>query len=132
MKLTTKLAAVLVVLFTAWSVSAQTETSSANERRVSLNEVAVAYDAGGASALEGTLRTTALNGSPASPVTNVRAIIKNTTSISFAFVSGVITFYDAAGVRCGEGIFKADTLAAGESFETDAPGLRIRCQATTW
>jgi len=132
MKLTTKLGAALVVLFTAWVVSAQTETSSANERRVALNEVAVAHDADNASALEGTLRTTELNGSPDSPVTNVRVVIKNTSSVSFAFVSGVITFYDAAGVRCGEGIFKADTLATGESFETDTPGLRIRCQVATW
>lgn len=132
MKLTTKLMSALVVLFTAWSVSAQTETSSANERRVPLNEAAVAHDADGASALEGTLQTTALNGSPESPVTNVRIVVKNTSSISYAFVSGVVTFYDNAGVRCGEGIFKADTLAAGESFETDTPGLRIRCQPVTW
>jgi hypothetical protein len=132
MKLTTNLAIALVALFSAWSVSAQTQTSSANERRVSLNEVAVAHDATGASALEGTLRTTELNGSPESPVTNVRLIVKNTSGVSYAFVSGSVTFYDAAGVRCGEGIFKADTLAADESFETDTPGLRIRCQVATW
>jgi len=132
MKLTTKLTTALVVLFTAWSVSAQTETSTADERRVPLNEVAVAHDANGASALEGNLRTTELNGSPESPVTNVRVVIKNTSSISYAFVSGTVTFYDNAGVRCGEAIFKADTLAAGESFETDTPGLRIRCQPSTW
>lgn len=131
MKLTTKLATAFVVLLTAWSVSAQT-SNSVNERRMSLNEVAVAHDAKGVSALEGTLRTTALNGSPDSPVTNVGVIVKNTSGISYAFVSGLVTFYDAAGVRCGEGIFKADSLAADESFETDAPGLRIRCQAATW
>ncbi|HEU4714236.1 MAG TPA: hypothetical protein VFS76_21900 [Pyrinomonadaceae bacterium] len=131
MRLTT-LTATLVVLFSVWTVSAQTQTSTVEERRVSLNEVAVAHDAEGASALEATLRTTELNGSSESPVTNVRVVIKNSSTISFAFVSGVITFYDNAGVRCGEGIFKADTLATGESFETDTPGLRIRCQPATW
>jgi len=35
-------------------------------------------------------------------------------------------------VRCGEGIFKADALAVNESFETDTPGIRIRCSATSW
>ncbi len=133
MKLTIKLATVLVVLlFTAWSVSAQESTNSANEKRVSLNEPAVAHDANGAAALEGTLRTTVLNGSQDSPVTNVRMVIRNTSGISYAFVSGVVTFYDNAGVRCGEGVFKADALAADESFETDTPGVRIRCQAATW
>ncbi len=132
MKLTTKLATALVILITACSTSAQQTTSSANEKRVSLNEVAVAHDASGGAALEGTLRTTALNGSPESPVTNARLVVRNTSGISYAFVSGVVTFYDSANIRCGEGIFKADALAADESFETDTPGLRIRCEAVTW
>lgn len=132
MKLTTQLAAAFVVFLTAWSVSAQESTNSANERRVPLNEAAVAHDANGAAALEATLRTTELNGSADSPVTNVRVVVRNTSGISYAFVSGVVTFYDSAGVRCGEGIFKADVLAADESFETDTPGVRIRCQAATW
>ncbi len=132
MKLTTKLATALVILITACATSAQQTTSSANEKRVSLNEVAVAHDASGGAALEGTLRTTALNGSPESPVTNARLIVRNTSGISYAFVSGVVTFYDSANIRCGEGIFKADAIAADESFETDTPGLRIRCEAVTW
>lgn len=131
MKLTTKIAAPLVLLFAACCVSAQ-ETSSGNEKRVSLNEVAVAHDDEDTAALQATLRTTALTGSPESPVTNVRLIVKNTSGISYAFVSGVVTFYDAAGIRCGEGIFKADAVAVEEAFETDAPGIRIRCEATTW
>jgi hypothetical protein len=130
MKLTIKLA--IVILCTAWSINAQTTTNSANERRVALSEVAVAHDATGAPALEGTLRTTELNGSAESPVTNVRMIVKNTSGIAYAFVSGVATFYDSTGVRCGEGIFKADAVAADESFEADTPGVRIRCQAATW
>jgi hypothetical protein len=43
-----------------------------------------------------------------------------------------VNFYDAAGFRCVEGVFKADSLAVDESFETDSPGTRIRCEATTW
>jgi len=134
-KLTTKLGTALVVLLIAsWSVNAQesASTTNGNEKRVSLNEAAVAHDDDGAPALQGTLRTTALNGSPDSPVTNVRLIVKNTSGIPYAFVSGVVTFYDAAGIRCGEGIFKADALAVDESFETDSPGVRIRCETSTW
>lgn len=103
-----------------------------NERRVALTETAVALDASGAAALEATLRTTALNGAPETPVTNIRMIVKNRSAMPYAFVSGAVTFYDAAGVRCGEAVFKADALAVDESFETDTPGLRIRCTAATW
>ena len=132
MKLTTKLAAAVVVLVTACAINAQQTPTDGNEKRVALNEVAVAHDNDGVAALQGTLRTTALNGAPDSPVTNVRLIIKNTSGITYAFVSGVVTFYDSAGIRCGEGIFKADALAVDESFESDTPGVRIRCEATTW
>src|ERR1700752_1169317 len=58
--------------------------------------------------------------------------IRNRSAIPYAFVAGAVTFYDAAGVRCGEGVFKADALAVDESFETDAPGIRIRCEVATW
>jgi hypothetical protein len=128
------LSACLAVLIGAFCVSAQepTVTGSLNEKRVPLTEAAVALDASGAPALEATLRTTALNGAPETPVTNVRMIIKNRSSLAYAVVSGAVTFYDSAGVRCGEAVFKADAVAADESFETDAPGLRIRCEATSW
>jgi hypothetical protein len=122
----------LVLFGGALCVSAQETTGALNEKRVPLSEAAVAMDATGAPALEATLRTTALNGAPDTPVTNVRMLIKNRSTVAYAFVSGSITFYDAAGVRCGEGVFKADSLAADESFETDSPGLRIRCEATSW
>ena len=105
---------------------------SLNEQRVSLTQPAVALDGSGAPALEATLRTTALNGAPETPVSNIRMIVKNRSTLPYAFVSGSVTFYDAAGVRCGEGVFKADSLGVDESFETDAPGTRIRCEATTW
>lgn len=124
----------LCILFSALLVSAQETTivGNLNEQRVALTQAAVALDASGTAALEATLRTTALNGAPETPVTNVRIVVKNRSTLPYAFVSGEVTFYDAAGVRCGEGVFKADALAVDESFETDLPGLRIRCEATTW
>ena len=116
---------------TSLAVMAQQPNAPA-ERRVALTDTAVALDAAGVSALEGSLRTTALNGTPDSPVTNIRMVVKNSSAISYAFASGLVTFYDAGGVRCGEGLFKADALAVGEAFETDTPGIRIRCSPATW
>jgi hypothetical protein len=127
-----KIAASLVILASSIYASAQQETGSLTEKRVPLTEAAVAFDATGAPALEATLRTTALNGAPDAPVTNVRMIVRNRSTIAYAFVSGSVAFYDSAGIRCGEGVFKADALAADESFETDTPGLRIRCEAVSW
>ena len=126
------IAASILVLLTTLYVSAQQTTGTLIEKRVPLTEAATAFDASGVPALEATLRTTALNGAPDTPVTNVRIIVRNRSTIAYAFVSGSVAFYDSAGVRCGEGVFKADALAADESFETDPPGLRIRCEATSW
>lgn len=128
------IAASIVMLCAVLCASAQ-EIAPANtltEKRVALTEAAVALDASGVPALEASLRTTALNGAPDTPVMNIRMIVRNRSTIAYAFVSGSVTFYDAAGVRCGEGVFKADALAVDESFETDSPGLRIRCEASTW
>jgi len=129
-----KLAAFAVVLCSALIANAQTATTNTEpaEKRVPLNEAAVAFDASGAAALEATLRTTALNGSADAPVSNVRLVVKNVSTIPYAFVSGIVTFYDSAGVRCGEGVFKGDAVTANESFETDSPGLRIRCEPASW
>jgi hypothetical protein len=102
------------------------------EKRVALNEKAVALDGLGAPALEATLRTTALNGAEDSPVTNTRLVLRNAGSVSYAFVSGLVTFYDGSGVRCGEGLFKANALSVDEAVETDTPGIRIRCAPATW
>jgi hypothetical protein len=82
--------------------------------------------------LEGTLRTTALNGAPDTPITNTQIVIKNISPIFYVYVSGVVSFYDSSGVRCGEGLFKADALASNESVEVDTPGVRIRCTPATW
>lgn len=119
-----------VFLMSCFGVAAQDAASS--EKRVALSEKAVALDATGATALEATLKTTALNGSDDSPVTNISVVIRNSSTQSYVYVSGLITFYDGSGVRCGEGVFKADALSADESFETDTPGIRIRCAPSTW
>lgn len=120
-----------MLLASCFSAAAQ-DRGALNERRVPLNETAVALDGSGASALSATLMTTALNGADDMPVTNVRFVVRNTSSVPYAFVAGLVTFYDGAGVRCGEGLFKANALAVDEAFETDAPGVRIRCSPATW
>ena len=126
------IAASILVLVSAFYASAQQVTGELIEKRVPLTEAATAFDAEGKPALEATLRTTVLNGAPDTPVTNVRMLVRNRSTIAYAFVAGAVAFYDSAGVRCGEGIFKADALAADESFESDMPGLRIRCEAVSW
>lgn len=102
------------------------------EQRVALSEAAAGFDSKGAPAIEGRLLTTVLNASDDSPITNVRLVLKNTSSNSYTYVSGWATFYDAGAVRCGEGLFKVDALAPGESSETDTPGLRLKCTPTSW
>jgi hypothetical protein len=102
------------------------------EQRASLNDVAVALDAKGAPAFEARLSTTVLNGSQDSPVTNVRLVVKNTTTNFYSYITGWATFYDSSALRCGEGLFKVDALAPNESAETDTPGLRLRCSPATW
>jgi hypothetical protein len=121
----------LVVIASCLCAVAQ-QPNDLDEKRVPLTDTAVAFDATGAAALEASLRTTALNGAVDSPVTNIRVVIKNTSRVSYAFLTGLVTFYDGAGVRCGEGMFKAGALAADEAFETDVPGIRIRCAPVTW
>lgn len=122
-------AALAVLLCVAITTLAQATKS---EERVALGTAAVALDASGTAALESTLRTTGINGAPDTPVNNIRLVVRNVSPIFFGYISGVVTFYDSAGVRCGEGLFKADVLAPGESVETDTPGIRIRCSAATW
>ena len=102
------------------------------EQRAALNEAATGFDAKGAPAIEGKLLTTMLNGSEDSPLTNVRLVVKNTSSTFYTYVTGWATFYDSNAVRCGEGMFKVDALAPGESAETDTPGLRLKCTAASW
>jgi hypothetical protein len=102
------------------------------EQRVALNEPATGLDAKSAPALEARMLTQNLNGSDDSPVTDVKVSIKNITSNFYTYVSGWATFYDASGVRCGDGLFKVDALAPQESVEVDTPGIRLRCSPQTW
>jgi len=122
----------LVLSLRVLSASAQQSLQSTGEQAVALTQAAVALDGRGTPALEGTLRTTALHGAPDAPVTNIRLVIRNVGPLPYSYVSGLVTFYDASGVRCGEGIFKADEVLANESVETDTPGIRIRCAPTSW
>ena len=103
-----------------------------NEQRAALTDVAIAFDARSAPALEARLQTQVLNGSDDSPVTNVKIAVKNVTPNFYTYVSGWATFYDASGTRCGEGLFKLDAMAPQESSEVDTPGLRLRCTPSTW
>lgn len=104
----------------------------ATEQTVPLAEQPVAFDSEGNEALAGRLLNTMLRGTVDAPVKNLRLVIENRSESFYTYVSGWATFYDADGVRCGEGLFKLDALAPSESAETDLPGLRLRCAPTTW
>jgi hypothetical protein len=123
-----KLISIAFLLFASASIHAQ----QTGEARVPLTEHAIATDASGREAIAARLRTTDLRGSLDSPVTNIRLVLENRSSFFYTYVSGWVTFYDSEGVRCGEGLFKLDALAVGESAETDTPGLRLRCAPVTW
>lgn len=123
-----------LLLCGALGVNAQQATGAAqgNEQRVGLEEPAVALDSSGQAALSGQLLTKALTGTPDAPVRNARFIIENRAALFFTYVSGVVTFYDERGVRCGEGEFVLNALAPGEQAEVDAPGLRLSCSPRAW
>jgi hypothetical protein len=127
----------LVLLASSLSVSAQqtpaeTGAAGSNEPRVALTEATTAFDAAGHVALGGRLRTTSLAGTQDAPTRNVLIAIENRSQFFYNYVSGSATFYDAGGVRCGEGLWKVGTLAVGETAEVDTPGLRLTCTPTTW
>lgn len=122
----------LILFSFTFIICASVNAQQAGEQRVPLQEQAVALDAEGRAALGARLRTTDLRGAVDSPVTNVRLVIENRSQFFYTYVSGWATFYDAEGVRCGEGLFKLDALAASEAAETDTPGLRLRCAPATW
>ena len=102
------------------------------EQRAALNEPAIALDARSAPALEARLLTQVLNGAEDSPVTNIKLSVKNATANFYTYVSGWATFYDANGMRCGEGLIKIDALGPQEAAEVDTPGLRLRCSPQSW
>jgi hypothetical protein len=108
------------------------ETAAGGEPRVALTEATTAFDAAGRIALGGRLRTTTLAGTQDAPARNVLITIENRSRFFYNYVSGSATFYDAGGVRCGEGMWKVGTLAVGEVAEVDTPGLRLTCSPATW
>jgi hypothetical protein len=110
----------------------QSGSGPAVEQPVALLARPIALDAQGREALAGRLLTTSLQGSPDSPVPNIRLVIENISPFFYEYVSGRVTFYDGQGVRCGEGLFKFDVLASREQAETDTPGLRLRCAPAAW
>ena len=132
MNLKVVLGTIVITLAAATGICAQQGGPGSNETTAALTAPTSAFDARGNPALEGRLLTTMLNGAQDSPVTNVRLMMKNAGATYYTYVTGWATFYGADGVRCGEGLFKLDALAPGESAETDTPGLRLRCSPSTW
>jgi len=135
-KMKTILCLACIVLSSVIANAQQTATpapaTSSTEQSVALTDRAVALDAKGGPALTAQLRTTALSGTQDAPAQNVRIVIQNSSPFFYNYVSGWASFYDATGVRCGEGLFVLPALAPQESAEVDTPGLRVRCAPATW
>ena len=106
--------------------------TDAADGRVPLSEAAVSRGTNGEALIAATLRAVPAMGTPDAPVANVRFVIENRSAAAYSLLSGRVTFYDAAGVRCGEGLFTANSLAASERAEVDAPGLRLICAPAAW
>ena len=123
-----------IIACVALSVRAQqaTESGPAVEQPVALNSQPVALDARGRETLRARLLTPVLQGTPDSPIPNIRLVVENISPFFYEYVSGRVTFYDGQGVRCGEGLFKFDVLAPREQAETDTPGLRLSCAPVAW
>jgi hypothetical protein len=102
------------------------------EPRVALADAATAYDIAGRVAVAARLRTTQLAGAQDAPVRNVSIVVENRGGVFYNYAAGWATFYDGAGVRCGEGLWKVEAFAPGESAEVDTPGLRLTCAPATW
>ena len=121
----------------AWSVAAQSQETqrggnAAAGRSVPLTEQAVASDAAGGAVLAATLRSAAIEGSPEALTKNARLILENTSGVSYSYASGYATFYDAGGVRCGEGLWTLSAFEPGERAEVDTPGLRLTAKPVAW
>ncbi|MCA1613336.1 MAG: hypothetical protein LC800_04085 [Acidobacteria bacterium] len=119
----------------AWGQEAQpagADERGVRETRVALTEAATAYDVEGRVAVGARLNTTGLAATPDAPVRNVSVVVQNRSAFFYNYASGWATFYDAQGVRCGEGLWKVEAFAPGESAEVDTPGLRLTCSPATW
>jgi hypothetical protein len=120
------------VLVNAQQTATPAPATNSTEQSVPLTDRAIALDAKGAPSLTAQLRTTALSGTQDAPAQNLRIVIQNSSPFFYNYVSGWASFYDAQGVRCGEGLFVLPALAPQESAEVDTPGLRVRCAPATW
>ena len=110
----------------------QPDERGIRETRVALTEAATAYDIEGRVAIGARLNTTGLTATADSPVRNVSIVVQNRSAFFYNYASGWATFYDGSGVRCGEGLWKVEAFAPGESAEVDTPGLRLTCSPATW
>ena len=110
----------------------QADERGLRETRVALTEAATAYDVEGRVAVGARLNTTRLAATQDAPVRNVSIVVQNRSAFFYNYASGWATFYDARGVRCGEGLWKVEAFAPGESAEVDTPGLRLTCTPSTW
>ncbi|MBA2339681.1 MAG: hypothetical protein H0V88_04755 [Pyrinomonadaceae bacterium] len=118
----------------ALSAQAQ-ETQSgggADVRPVPLTEQAVALDTSGQTVLAASLRSAAIEGPPEALTKNARLILENRSQVFYTYASGYATFYDAGGVRCGEGLWTLSAFAPGERAEVDTPGLRLTAKPAAW
>jgi len=112
--------------------TAPPDERGAREPRVALTEEATALDAEGRAAIGARLVTTSLAGAQDAPVRNVSLVVRNLSPLFYNYASGWATFYDARGVRCGEGLWKVEAFAPAESAEVDTPGLRLTCAPSAW
>lgn len=110
----------------------QADERGMRETRVALTEAATAYDIEGRVAIGARLNTTGLAATQDAPVRNVSVVVQNRSAFFYNYASGWATFYDGSGVRCGEGLWKVEAFAPGESAEVDTPGLRLTCTPSTW
>lgn len=118
----------------AFSAQAQEIQSGGGDsaRPVPLTEQAVALDAGGQTVLAASLRSAAIEGPPETLTKNARIILENRSQVFYTYASGYATFYDASGVRCGEGLWTLSAFAPGERAEVDTPGLRLTATPAAW
>jgi hypothetical protein len=112
--------------------SAAVDERGVREARVPLTEAAIALDAEGRAAVAARLTTTNIAASVDAPVRNVSLVVENRSPYFYNYASGWATFYDARGVRCGEGLWKVEAFAPAESAEVDTPGLRLTCEPAAW
>ena len=91
-----------------------------------LAQKAVALDGAGREALTASLLTSALQGTPEAPIKNARFIVENRSAVFYTYVSGTCTFYkEVCPLR--RRVVHHERARAGETAETDAPGLRLEC-----